>query len=312
MPSRQTLLSIAVLAIPFPGSAQAPQTTEPASATALGMVRTASGRPLADARVRWLPGSTAVPAWLPETASGEPVAGRTDDRGRFRFAVPPGPATCLVTTADGLGAIVPDAHSDIPLPLTLAPLARLSMEDGRAFAARARLVVAPGRTVALPPAGPADELLLPPGPWILAIEADGATFEWSRELAPGQRVTIETPAPWRPEIIADAPVLALGTGRWPPRPAPDAAPLPRLSAPDSIVAWCGTADRAERRSTWLADGPTAGLRLTRDALREGLENDWGAHLEREAELQAEAGTTRDFLTAAVAAAEGGTPVFEGR
>ena len=72
------------------------------------------------------------------------------------------------------------------------------------------------------------------------------------------------------------------------------------------------AERVEARARALADGPTAGLRLTRDALREGLENDWGAHLEREAELQAEAGTTRDFLTAAVAAAEGGTPVFEGR
>ncbi|MEC9434315.1 MAG: enoyl-CoA hydratase-related protein [Pseudomonadota bacterium] len=94
-------------------------------------------------------------------------------------------------------------------------------------------------------------------------------------------------------------------------------PLPARQAADWGLIWeavpdAAFAERVETRARALASGPTAGLVLTRAALREGLENDFGAQLEREAALQAEAGATRDFLSAAVAEAEGGTPVFEGR
>ena len=72
------------------------------------------------------------------------------------------------------------------------------------------------------------------------------------------------------------------------------------------------ADRVEARARALACGPTQGLRLTREALRSGLEASWSEQLEREADLQAQAGRTRDFLSAALAEAEGRPPVFQGR
>ncbi len=72
------------------------------------------------------------------------------------------------------------------------------------------------------------------------------------------------------------------------------------------------AERVESRALALAQGPTEAFRLTREALRSGLDRPWSEQLDREADLQDEAGCTRDFLIGALAEAEGRTPAFEGR
>ncbi|MDF2232127.1 enoyl-CoA hydratase-related protein [Albimonas sp. CAU 1670] len=72
------------------------------------------------------------------------------------------------------------------------------------------------------------------------------------------------------------------------------------------------AERVDARARALAAGPTEGYRLTREALRSGLELPWAEQLEREADLQAQAGRTRDFLVGALAEAEGAAPAFKGR
>ncbi|MGM0585189.1 MAG: enoyl-CoA hydratase-related protein [Pseudomonadota bacterium] len=72
------------------------------------------------------------------------------------------------------------------------------------------------------------------------------------------------------------------------------------------------AETVEVRARALAAGAPIGLRLTREALTSGLELGWSDQLEREAQLQAEAGSTRDFLEGALAWTEGRPPRFEGR
>lgn len=94
-------------------------------------------------------------------------------------------------------------------------------------------------------------------------------------------------------------------------------PLSARRAADWGLVWETVPDAAfpERVRTLaatLAEGPTEGFRLTREALRSGLDLPWSEQLEREAELQAEAGRTRDFLSGALAEAEGRPPRFEGR
>ncbi|WP_339948649.1 enoyl-CoA hydratase-related protein [uncultured Albimonas sp.] len=94
-------------------------------------------------------------------------------------------------------------------------------------------------------------------------------------------------------------------------------PLSARQAADWGLIWeavpdAAFAERVESRARALAEGPTEGFRLTREALRAGLELSWSDQLEREADLQAQAGRTRDFLAGALAEAEGRPPRFEGR
>ena len=94
-------------------------------------------------------------------------------------------------------------------------------------------------------------------------------------------------------------------------------PLSARTAADWGLIWesvpdAAFADRVETRARALADGPTEAFRLTREALRSGLDQPWSEQLEREADLQDQAGRTRDFLIGALAEAEGRAPAFEGR
>lgn len=60
----------------------------------------------------------------------------------------------------------------------------------------------------------------------------------------------------------------------------------------------------------LADGPTRAFAAARALIRHGA-GTWPEQLEREAEAQAEAGRTLDFLEGALAHAEGRAPAFRG-
>jgi 2-(1,2-epoxy-1,2-dihydrophenyl)acetyl-CoA isomerase len=66
------------------------------------------------------------------------------------------------------------------------------------------------------------------------------------------------------------------------------------------------------RAARLAQGPTAALRMIKDALRRSLDNDLAAQLALEARLQGEAGRTRDFREGVAAFLEKRSPRFEGR
>ena len=94
-------------------------------------------------------------------------------------------------------------------------------------------------------------------------------------------------------------------------------PLPARKAADWGLIWEAVparalAARVAAHAQTLASGPTEAFRLSREAFRKGAENGFETQLEVEAQLQAEAGRTRDFLIGALAAAKGEPPEFEGR
>lgn len=66
------------------------------------------------------------------------------------------------------------------------------------------------------------------------------------------------------------------------------------------------------RARHLADGPTEAYALTKQALRESLDNDMEAQLMIEARLQGEAGRTRDFKEGVLAFLDKRPAKFEGR
>ncbi len=68
----------------------------------------------------------------------------------------------------------------------------------------------------------------------------------------------------------------------------------------------------QARATALASGPTVAYRNIRLALRKSLSNPLDAQLALEAQLQAEAGKTRDFREGVMAFLEKRTASFEGR
>lgn len=70
--------------------------------------------------------------------------------------------------------------------------------------------------------------------------------------------------------------------------------------------------RAMEIATTLATQPTRGFGLTKQAFNESLMNDLDAQLDLEADLQAEAGRTRDFAEGVVAFREKRPPVFRGQ
>jgi len=71
-------------------------------------------------------------------------------------------------------------------------------------------------------------------------------------------------------------------------------------------------DRAEALARQLAEGPTLAFRLMKRALRASGANDLDAQLELEAQLQGEAGRSRDFMEGVAAFLEKRAPRFEGR
>ncbi|MEO1000159.1 MAG: enoyl-CoA hydratase-related protein [Pseudomonadota bacterium] len=66
------------------------------------------------------------------------------------------------------------------------------------------------------------------------------------------------------------------------------------------------------RARQLANGPTAGYRLIKQAIRQSLANDLDTQLALEAQLQGEAGRTRDFTEGVLAFLEKRPAKFEGR
>jgi 2-(1,2-epoxy-1,2-dihydrophenyl)acetyl-CoA isomerase len=65
-------------------------------------------------------------------------------------------------------------------------------------------------------------------------------------------------------------------------------------------------------ATSLATQPTRGFGLTKQAFNESLINDLDAQLDLEADLQAEAGRTEDFVEGVEAFRAKRPPVFKGR
>lgn len=76
--------------------------------------------------------------------------------------------------------------------------------------------------------------------------------------------------------------------------------------PDELMA------RASEMATQLATQPTRGFALTKEAFNASLVNDLDAQLDLEAELQATAGATEDFLEGVAAFRAKRPPVFKGR
>jgi 2-(1,2-epoxy-1,2-dihydrophenyl)acetyl-CoA isomerase len=72
------------------------------------------------------------------------------------------------------------------------------------------------------------------------------------------------------------------------------------------------APRAAELALRLARGPTVALRLTKEALRKAMANDFDAQLSLEAELQGKAGRTADFLEGVMAFLDKREAKFEGR
>jgi len=140
----------------------------------------------------------------------------------------------------------------------------------------------------------------------IAVAAEGASF-----AVTSSRVGVIPDAGlsfWLPRLVGPARARGL---------ALLGEPISAREAADWGLIWeavpdAAFAERVEARARALAAGPTQGYRLTREALRSGLDLSWSEQLEREADLQAQAGRTRDFLSAALAEAEGRAPDFRGR
>ena len=96
-----------------------------------------------------------------------------------------------------------------------------------------------------------------------------------------------------------------------------AEPIPAATAAEWGLIWeMVEDDTLESRTTELARrlaaGPTVAYRLAKRALRESPANDLSAQLALEADLQAEAGRSRDFMEGVMAFLEKRTARFEGR
>lgn len=96
-----------------------------------------------------------------------------------------------------------------------------------------------------------------------------------------------------------------------------ADPLPAPIAADWGLIWKSVADdslmtEAEALTAGLAEGPTVGLGLTKQAIQEATTNTLDAQLDREVEYQRRAGRTPDFQEGVNAFLEKRTPSFTGR
>jgi 2-(1,2-epoxy-1,2-dihydrophenyl)acetyl-CoA isomerase len=96
-----------------------------------------------------------------------------------------------------------------------------------------------------------------------------------------------------------------------------AEPIPAGRAADWGLIWEVTEDeqlahRTAELALRLANGPTVAFRLTRQAMRAALANDYAAQLAVEAQLQGEAGRTRDFVEGVMAFLDKREARFEGR
>jgi len=94
-------------------------------------------------------------------------------------------------------------------------------------------------------------------------------------------------------------------------------PVPAATAAEWGLIWevvedAALADHAQALARRLAEGPTRAFALTKRALRASAANDLTAQLALEADLQGEAGASRDFREGVTAFLEKRKPRFEGR
>ena len=94
-------------------------------------------------------------------------------------------------------------------------------------------------------------------------------------------------------------------------------PVPAATAAEWGLIWevvedDALADHAHDLAARLADGPTRAFRLMKRALRDSGANDLETQLALEAELQGEAGASRDFMEGVMAFLGKRAPRFEGR
>lgn len=249
------------VALALPGTAAAQ--TPPSRAVIYARLEDPAGNPVAGA-TGWL---APEPAWqLAALPSPTPALGRrpkepwptaiSDGRGLLRFGGAgwsPGAGSGLVTTPEGLGAVLPRLFARRLQQVTLEPMAELSTGTGNEpliVFARARL--ADGHRVALPPQS-GKRVRLPEGDYELwARSADGWT--WQRmTLRSAERATLRFDGPaQRLQVAADAYVHPRG---W--------TSMPLRCADDPVeVLLRGRALRAEL-VTWSADRVTPPTRLPR-------------------------------------------------
>lgn len=204
----------------------------------MGIVRTESGRPVEGAALRFC--GDLLPA-LEEDAFGAEGSRRTAESatgrgGRFRFDVPRTAGSLWVTTADGLGAVVPLVRTSDPLVVTVTPLAAVRLADDRDFGCLIQ-TLRPGRDPSRlqdEPSAPSPVLRLPAGRYLLFVGTPEGWTERTVELTPGTQSTID---PTRPAGRAvPAPPRSWEPTRWPGLLLPfgDAVPV-HLAGPDLLT-----------------------------------------------------------------------------
>ncbi|MGA0869780.1 MAG: hypothetical protein ACO3UM_12700, partial [Planctomycetota bacterium] len=146
---------------------------EPPAGELMGIVRTGSGRPVDRAALHFS-GDLGEPG-LGFTGRAPGVSphadGSTGRGGRFRFDVPVRSGSLWVTTADGLGAVIPRAHVGTPLVVTVEPLGSVQLEDDSRFRCLVQ-VVRPGGTPSRfqdVPSTPDTSVRLPAGKLLLLL-----------------------------------------------------------------------------------------------------------------------------------------------
>ncbi|MFT4515392.1 MAG: hypothetical protein ACI89X_005045 [Planctomycetota bacterium] len=179
-------------------------TAKPRQPAITAIVRDPSSAKVHDAK-GWL---LTEPAWrlaalgsddLPLLATGSPmsqqIAATSDARGVLRFPIPAGSMAAagsgMVTTAAGLGALLPRLHAKRAPLITLEPMALVTTATGsESFVLIARATLADGSKITLPPQR-GSRVRLPAGDYeVWACGRDGLI--WQRlQLQPGQRSELQ-------------------------------------------------------------------------------------------------------------------------
>jgi hypothetical protein len=228
----------------------------------LGLLRTVSGRPVADARIRFAADPSGAPPWLPNRTP-TPTEGRSQPDGRFRMPVPAAEGCLMVSSGSGLGAVVPRISAGAALPIVLEPLGALECGDGRPFSAEIQVLrsdrspanFGTASSSADPSGDGRHRLTLPAGRYLLRIRAGESFFECAVRIPAGGTERLGAEA--RGLRLRLAPGIRAELGRWPGRPAVDAdGRTHALAGPDVLLVRTSPAPGVEIRSEgWVdADG----------------------------------------------------------